>query len=418
MIGNPPYIEAKKLKHIASSLKGYYKVCSGTADFSIYFSELALNLLRNDGTMCFITTNKFFNTEYGEKIRAIFAAKDIHRIINFEQVEVFKDILVSSVIIEIGNSVNNPDNRFVYEKFYKLNKDEFKEQFLRRMGTFGEYPQKYIDSREWSFANIEELALKTHIEEAATCLSDIQGVNIYRGITTGYNPAFIISSEQKSRLVSKNTSNGAIIKNMLQGRNIRKWFFNEGEEYLLQTGYDTDIPKLYPDIYSHLLEHYEPMVSRSDQGKNWWNLRACQYYPSFEAPSKIVWGLTADKWAFALDNEQHYLPSNAYILTSSEIPIEYILGLLNSKLLKYYFGFIGVMTAGGAYTLKAATISALPFIIADENIVSTISGLVNEILKIKIEDHDADVSILESQIDSLVYQIYGLTQSEITLVEC
>lgn len=75
------------------------------------------------------------------------------------------------------------------------------------------------------------------------------------------------------------------------------------------------------------------------------------------------------------------------------------------------------MTAGGAYTLKAATISALPFKIPDDSTISAISGLVEKILIRKKDNHEADVSAMESQIDSLVYEIYGLTNSEVTLVE-
>lgn len=204
---------------------------------------------------------------------------------------------------------------------------------------------------------------------------------------------------------------------MLQGRNIRKWYYNESQEYLLQTGYDLDIPSLFPDIYSHLFKHYEPLISRSDQGKNWWNLRACQYYSSFEEQKKIIWGLTADKWAFALDEKQHYLPSNGYIMTSSVYPIEYILGVLNSKLMKYYFGFIGVMTAGGAYTLKAATISALPFKIANEEVQSTIADIVKEILRMKENNHEADATQQENRIDQIVYDLYGISDADRVLIE-
>ena len=81
----------------------------------------------------------------------------------------------------------------------------------------------------------------------------------------------------------------------------------------------------------------------------------------------------------------------------------------------YYFHFIGIMTAGGAYTLKAATISALPFKIAKNT--QEIVGIVNKILIEKSKDHDSNVSSLESEIDRLVYQLYGLTEEEIKIVE-
>jgi hypothetical protein len=81
----------------------------------------------------------------------------------------------------------------------------------------------------------------------------------------------------------------------------------------------------------------------------------------------------------------------------------------------YYFHFIGIMTAGGAYTLKAATISALPFKIAKNT--DDVVEIVERILLAKAKDNDADVATLESEIDQLVYQLYGLTEDEIKIVE-
>lgn len=141
------------------------------------------------------------------------------------------------------------------------------------------------------------------------------------------------------------------------------------------------------------------------------------YYREFEKSEKIIWGLTADKWAYTLDTEQHYLPSNAYILTSETIPIRFILGLLNSKLLRYYFGFIGVMTAGGAYTLKASTIEALPIAIGTKQQQKEIALKVENILNAKATNKQTDVSSSEHEIDCLVYNLYGLSENEIKIVE-
>ena len=415
VIGNPPYVEAKKLKYIASTLKNIYNVYSGTADLSIYFVEHGMNILTEGGVLSFITTNKFFNTGYGKNLRELITSNTIQKIINFEQVEVFEDILVSSVIIEIAKYNVDKGNWLTYERFYKLKKEQFIPEFIERQETLGKYLQDYLDEKEWSFSDMTELTLKAKIENGSHSLAEIEGVCIYRGVTTGYNPAFIIDDAIRQQLICKDSNNKDVIKNMLQGRNIRKWYYNESSDYLLQTGYDIDIKDEYPSIFEHLVQYEDELSIRADQGKDWWNLRACKYYPEFERPEKIIWGLTADKWAFTIDTAQHYLPSNGYILTSTKLPIKYILGLLNSKLMHYYFHFIGIMTAGGAYTLKAATISALPFKIAKNT--QEIVGIVNKILIEKSKDHDSNVSSLESEIDRLVYQLYGLTEEEIKIVE-
>lgn len=319
--------------------------------------------------------------------------------------------------IEWLNQHTDDKFEFSYEKFYKLKFQEFKQQFLERQNMFGVYPQDCLDEKEWSFSDMDQLMLKKKIENGHLALKYVEGVKIYRGVTTGYNPAFIISNEQRDKLIAEDRKNSKVIKNMLQGRNIRKWYYNDSDEYLLQTGYDTNIENDYPSIYLHLLQFKENLILRTDKGDKWYNLRACKYYGEFEKSEKIIWGLTADKWAYTLDTRQHYLPSNAYILTSETIPIRFILGLLNSKLLRYYFGFIGVMTAGGAYTLKASTIEALPIAIGTKKQQKEIALKVENILNAKAKNKQIDVSLNEHEIDCLVYNLYGLSEKEIKIVE-
>ena len=412
---------------------------SGTADLSIYFNELGLNLLSDNGIISFITTNKFFNTGYGKKVRRQLSSQSINILLNFEQVEVFEDILVSSVIFNVSKKPSNKGNQFVYEKFYKLKCDDFKRQFVVRQNSFGCYPQDYLDEREWSFADLTRLKLKEKIEVGNTMLKDVDGVHVYRGVTTGYNPAFIISNEQRNILIAQDPKNTDIIKNMLQGRNIRKWYYNESDENLLFipwhfplhndniSGASDEAEKAfikeYPSIYNWLSAHRAELIDRNKEETGiryeWYALQRCaaSYYMNFEKSEKIIWGLTADKWAYTLDTEQHYLPSNGYILTSEQLPVRFILGLLNSKVLHHYFSYIGVMTAGGAYTLKAATIEALP--IPDSNALQQkeIISLVNKILETKQEDPQANVVTIEAAIDRLVYELYGLTEDEIKIVE-
>ncbi|WP_230322039.1 Eco57I restriction-modification methylase domain-containing protein [Phocaeicola vulgatus] len=328
VIGNPPYVEAKKLKYIASILKEKFAIYSGTADLSIYFNELGVNLLAEKGIISYITTNKFFNTGYGEKVRRQLSSQHINIILNFEQVEVFENVLVSSVIFNISKRNKIPKSIFTYEQFYKLKFQEFKRQFVERQNMFGVYPQDYLNEKEWSFSDMSQLMLKEKIEKSHLILKEVKGVKIYRGVTTGYNPAFIISNEQRDKLIAEDIKNKRVIKNMLQGRNIRKWYYNESEDNLIFTRRGTDIED-FPSIKTHLFAFYNNLKPKtpddSSEGRKpgtykWFEiLDNTAYYLEFEKSEKIIWGLTADKWAYALDTEQHYLPSNAYILTSETI---------------------------------------------------------------------------------------------------
>ena len=417
-------MEAKKLKHIASSLK-HYRVASGTADLSIYFAELAFNLIKENGYMFFITTNKFYNTGFGKPLRKYLLEKNISHLIDFEQCEVFEDVLVSSVILGVENKPMTATNAFKFHRFYKLSHEEFKGEFTDKQRIFISFEQCNLDENEWSFSTGKKAELRKKLESFPK-VKDIEGVSVYRGVTTGYNPAFIISDEQRDRLIEADPNNAHIIKNMLQGRNIRKWYYNESEENMIFTRRGINI-KEYPIIEKHLCQYYEELKpkktsadlsGRKPGNYKWFEiLDNTAYYPHFEKPEKIIWGLTADKWAFTLDTKQHYLPSNGYIMTSDTLPVRDLLGFLNSKVLHHYFGYIGVMTAGGAYTLKAATIEAMPIPAATTEQQAEIVALVDKILSAKRSDTQADTSETEKQIDTIVYNLFDLTPEEIELIE-
>lgn len=431
VIGNPPYIDAKKLKGISEKLKGY-SVYSGTADYSIYFIEKGLNLCNTNGALFYITTNKFFNTGYGEKLKKLILKKKITHLINFEQVEVFEKVLVSSVVLGIRNTSVSKGNNIAFKQYKKIKNKDFKQQFTGVLGKNDVYPQDVLDEKEWAFANATHLALKQKIETQVINgrlalrpkLEQVDGVSIYRGVTTGYNPAFIIDNAKRDELIEADPRNSSIIKNMLQGRNVRKWYYNESEENLIFSMQGINID-LYPYVKEHLRSFYNELKPReegeTEGGRKpgmykWYEIQDnTAYYLEFERVEKIIWGLTADKWAYTLDEDKHYLPSNGYILTSTIIPVRYILGLLNSDLLKYYFTFIGVMTAGGAFTLKAKTISSLPFAKADD--MKPVVDIVNVILQKKADSHDADITLEEEKLNNLVYKIYNIDENEQKLIK-
>ncbi len=405
-------------------MKATYQFYSGTADLSIYFIELGLNLLRNNGVLSYITTNKFFTTGYGEVVREWLSSTFMRSILDFEQVEVFEGVLVSSVVICCQTAHCPPHHCFAYEKFYKLTHSEFKEEFAKRKQHFGHYCQDDLGSREWAFADTKNLNVKDKIEYNSISLAEVKGVQIFRGVTTGFNPAFIITNEERDKLIGLDPKNSVVIKKLLQGRNVRKWFYKESQDNLIFTRKGFHISD-YPSIEEHLHKYYECLkpkngtsdaTGRKPGNYKWFEiLDNTAYYREFEKDEKIIWGLTADKWAFAYDNKQHYLPSNGYILTSDNIPVKYILGWINSRLMKYYFGHIGVMTAGGAYTLKAATISSLPF--KTPKTPSIVISYVDRILAKKQADVNSDVSDEEALIDKEIYRLYNLDEEDIRIVE-
>jgi hypothetical protein len=435
VIGNPPYVEHKKLKEMSNKLSATYDVYSGTADLYIYFFEKGLRILADGGLLTFISSNKYFKTRYGTQLRGYLSRYDIQQIIDFNDIKVF-DALVASCITQVRKAT--PSNGLLVciaddelKRFPDLDDYVAHKHFRIKSST--------LTSEIWQWGKQDKLLLKSKIEKAGKPLSSFSSIGIYRGVTTGYNPAFVVDDITRQELVREDRSNREVIKPLLQGRHIRRWNYVRAHEFLLfvpwhfplheDSGISGSSEKAekafraqHPVLYKHLSRFKKGLSERNvdETGVRyeWYALQRCaaSYHREFEK-EKIIWGLTADKWAFAYDTEGHYLPSNGYILTSGQEPVKYILAIMNSKVMEYYFGFIGIMTAGGAFTLKHETIAAFPLVEPPEKSQKPIIALVDEILAAKKRDAGADVSALEREIDELVYALYGLTPEEIKLVE-
>ena len=417
VIGNPPYIEHKKLKPYSKLFQERYKCYAGTADIYVYFIEKAISLLKPAGTLSFITSNKFIKTSYGENIRKLLSEKDIDKLIDFTEVHVF-NALVASCILIVNNSPNSPNVTvaFVDDKIKTIPLDVFVSKYHQKIDI------KYFGSQIWLLEDADKLRIKELIEANSTVLEETEGVNIFRGVTTGYNPAFIIDDQTRRKLLSADKKNKQIIKPLLQGRNIKKWTYVDSMQYLIFTRQGIEIDN-YPSLKKYLKLFHKELKPRVDSEKigrkpgryKWYEIQDnTAYYKEFEK-EKIIWGLTADKWAFTYDDKKHYLPSNGYILTSTDISIKYLLAVLNSKLMEFYFGFEGIMTAGGAYTLKHETIGRFPIKCLNKRKQEPFEKLVDLIMAKKANDEDTAAE--EAKIDQMVYTLYGLTKEEIAIVE-
>ena len=191
--------------------------------------------------------------------------------------------------------------------------------------------------------------------------------------------------------------------------------------------------KYYPEIYNLLFERGKKIESekelgdkdkglflRDDQGDFWWELRDCDYYSQFEL-EKIVWMEISNLSNFSLDNKNNYLTNSAYMMVGKDL--KYILGVLNSKVIDYYFPHISVQIAGQRRRYTKQYVEKIPVPLKSD-LKEEISSLVDKILSITRRNNhlnnqkiQKEVNLLEKEIDKLVYKIYNLTPEEIKIVE-
>lgn len=434
MIANPPYIQHRELAHLSSNLKEHYNVYSGTADISSYFFEKALTVLKPKGILSVINSNKFFNAEYGKPLRAFLSNYNFKEIVNFEQVPIFDEALVSSAIFIITNEKSS--EAFQYYKYFKekVNTLEDYNELLKR---HTEINHTELKEKSWLFNDNTSSDIINKIKSKGSQLSDISTLDIKRGITTGFDDAFILNDTAKNELLKNELKSKEIIKPLLRGKDINKftikpnglsllfipWHFPLHKDETINGSSDVaekQLNKDYPFLYKHLTTYKDKLGDRNKAETGiryeWYALQRCAntYYEDFNK-DKIMWGLISGNWGFALDEEKHFLTSASFFLTSETIPLKFLLALFNSELYRYYFIKVGEYTAGGAYVLKKTSVEKFIIPSIDEKEQKPFIVLVDKILSAKQQGKTSKE--LEKQIDDLVYKLFDITTEEQKIIE-
>ncbi len=340
VLGNPPYVRQELLPetHKKYYEKRYPHVYSGIADLYVYFYAKGLELLKENGTLGFITPNKWFKTKYGEGLRKTLRILQIEQIIDFFELRVFEDASTEPQIIILKKNIS--DNDFYYFPITKaLLGEKGVADFDEKLNEPLIVEKKNFTDSEWIFATGEKQAIFDKILGKNTpfnlqALNEYTDFNIYRGVLTGLNKAFIIDRKTKEQLIKKDARSAELIKPYIMPTDIKKWHLENNNEYfIINTGYQTEISEnTYPAIFKHLKKFEKELSARQDKGKTLYNLRACNYYDEFDKP-KIIYIHTALNHYFYYDTEGYYLNNSAYFITNADL---FLCAFLNSKLFDFY----------------------------------------------------------------------------------
>ncbi len=410
VIANPPYVQLQK---DSGKLADIYKDCGyktfeRTGDIYSLFYEKGIELLKNNGHLCFITSNKWMRTGYGETLRKYFLTKDPVSLIDLGP-GIFESATVDTNILIIRNAANSHSLRGI-----TLTADA-KEKDLSEFVNDNAVALPKIGNGAWFIGSSAEQKLKEKIERLGKPLKDWD-VNIYRGVLTGLNEAFIIDTPTKELLCSEDPKSAEILKPILRGRDIKRYSYEWAGLWLIASGFDIDVPKLYPAIYKYLKQFEKIAKKRDDQGKNWWNLRSCAYYPEFEK-EKIVWKALSLEPAFCYIEKIMLTNDKANIMTSNNKDLKYLYGYFNSKIFQFLFSQIGInMGRGFEYKIQFMNKIPIPQITTKNcTKIEQIEKLVEKIIQVKKDKGNS--TEIEHQIDQMVYALYGLTEEEIVIVE-
>ncbi|HAA1740769.1 TPA_asm: class I SAM-dependent DNA methyltransferase [Campylobacter jejuni] len=446
IIGNPPYIRQEELKELKSHLAKNYKVYKGTSDIYTYFYELGFNVLKDrGGVLSYITSNKYTRAGYGEALRE-FLLKNVKFLeyTDLNGIKVFDSATVDTSILCFEKS-KSKDNKF---KYLALSNEILKTcaYDIGLYKDFAEFSQNSLSKESFTFSDENTSALKAKIERIGTPLKEWQGLNIYRGILTGYNEAFIITTEKRNEILAnckdeaEKERTAKLIRKMLRGRDIKgysyewaglwvifiPWHFPNVEKPKTMSENEQDLKEQYPSLYKHLLSHKERLSKRNKDETGiryeWYCLQrwGANYYQEFEK-EKIVYSEIVRKPQFYLDvNLNFYAEATSFILTGENL--KYLIAFLNNDFVAFIFKtfYAGGNLGENGFRYKKAFLEKLPIPkinSKNQKLANELVNLVDEILKAKEQDKNANTQELENKINSLVYKLYNLTEEEIKIIE-
>ena len=417
VIGNPPYIQLQSMGTDADVLERMkYKTYVRTGDIYCLFYEQGMNLLKPNGCLCYITSNKWMRAGYGKELRQYFIAKtNPVLLIDFAGIKIFDAATVETNIL-IAKKESYTQNTLAC---IISNTDDLNKLSVLVQQQAVEY--NFAENDSWIILSAIEQSIKRKIEAVGTPLKDWD-IRINYGIKTGFNEAFVITTDKRNEILAncqtedERTRTAELIRPILRGRDIKRYSYDWANLWLINThnGIKGKIPRIqienYPAIKAHLDQYWEKISTRADKGDTPYNLRNCAYMEDFSKP-KIVWGEISDKSKFAFDFLGEYIPEATTFYLNGEY-IEYLLTALNSSVSEWLFSKTGTTTGVGTIRWKKYTIEQL--IVAKPNYEQQKEHLAAfENLKAG----KMSISDFKDFSNKLMYKIYELTNEEIRAIE-
>ncbi|PQZ59808.1 N-6 DNA methylase [Bacillus sp. MYb209] len=390
IIGNPPYVRNEFIGHYKPFLEKNYTVFSGSADLYTYFLEKSLNLLKEkEGRLSLIFPNKFMKARYGKPLRGFLLNYQILKLIDFGDLPIFQDAVTYPLILSMKKA--SP------KKAYDIKACDVKEKNVTNLDEYLEensFPIKSnkLDDGFWYIGNTESTSIFEKIKKQGTSLSKWLGKDIYGGIKTGYNTAYIIDEEKKMELINDDPKAADIIHPFTMGTDIRQYLVADKDRFIILVEKGIDISN-YPSILNHLNQYKEPLSNRSDiKGKGeWYELRACSYYEEYKKV-KIIFPDIAPIPRFSLDTVGRYIDMTGFFIPSDS---KYLLGLLNSELLFYYMFATGAAIRGGYLRFKRQYLNDFPVKTPKSAEKLRIENLANQLLELNTSLYNEQHSFLD-----------------------
>jgi len=417
----------QSIKEISEQLKRFeFETFSSMGDLYALFYERGNDILHKRGNLCFITGSAWMRTNYGQSLRTYFNQKtQLLEVIDLSDCEIFESATVLTSIISFtkrhGKSKLIKAIRFTRKDQNKLL--NLPEEVKQKHTLISKFPES-----SWIILKPEANAIKEKIEINGKQLRD-WNIEINYGIKTGFNDAFVIDEETKNNLIKQDPKSEELIKPLLRGRDVHKYYFENPALFLIGTFPSLKIHiENYPAIKKHL-EQYLPKLRQTgetfinQQGKKeksrkktsgeWFETQdSIAYWEDFLKP-KIIYPNMTKFLPFSFDVDGNFLNDKCFILSGEKL--YYLVAFFNSKIFRFCFSDAFPELQGNSKEIKKFILETIPVkeILDEEPFIEKVS----QILNIKKQNTSSNTFDLESEIDRMIYKHYGLSDEEIGIVE-
>ncbi len=424
IIGNPPYIHLEDMKEtseIYGSMGGkaspVYSTYNKRGDIYCLFVERAMSLLKEKGFASYIMQNKWMQASYGKELREFFLNVRLEKLIDFGDIQVFDDATTYPCIFVAQKAT--PATEFTASTLRDLERADF----AKSIDQFAEkFALEHLSSDTWTLSSQWESELLRRLDNEMITLGEYVKGDAHYGIKPGNTKAFIIDEKQKDLLILEDSSSSEIIVPIVRGRNIKVYETPKKDElqYLILASYGSYryLECKYPAIYKWLLGFKEDLESRGQckgskirddkpyTGSHHWleldNCPTTDYLALFSKP-KIMYQAFQVKPCFIYDDQGLFCNNSMWIIPTED---KALLALLNSKMAWWLMKKKCTQIQNGVQLIwQYLSKIPVPRVLPQE-----LATLADQIITAK--KNNEDTTELETQVNTLVYQLYGITDAE------